>query len=160
MLAGRITESSGQSYAVYLEAQAVPGPSAAATPSSASGPAPAASPANASAPIHLTGSYRGTVTGLLDDRSFSDHVTAAVVQSGRELSGTWTTPSSSGTISGTVLGPTSFTFRLRQETPCAAEFGGLGTIDETGSRLEATYRGGGCRGTSEAGSFIVTRDAR
>jgi hypothetical protein len=61
---------------------------------------------------------------------------------------------------GTVLARTSFTFRLRQESPCVAEFGGLGTIDDTGSRLAASYRGGSCQGSNVAASLVVTREAR
>jgi hypothetical protein len=111
--------------------------------------------------IDLTGSYRGTVTGTRDNgSSYSDQVTLAVVQTGRDFSGTWTTPSASGTVAGTVLARTSFTFRLRQDTPCAAEFGGLGTIDDTASRLVVSYRGGGCQGSNVAASLVVTREAR
>ncbi len=165
MLVGRVSPTEGRPYAVHLEA---PAPANVAVQSSGtSGPPPA--PTSVSAPrtsgqvdpVDLTGSYRGTLTGTRSDNSdYSDRVTVAVVQAGREFTGTWSTPSASGTLTGTVLGRTSFTFRLRQDSPCPAEFGGLGTIDESGSRLAASYRGGSCQGTSVAASLVVTREPR
>jgi len=123
----------------------------------ASSPTSTPSTAMPSAPIDLTGSYRGTLTGLQDDRSYFDQVTVAVMQNGKEFSGTWTTPTASGTLTGTVVDRTNFTFRLHQDIPCVAEFGGVGTINESGSRLAASYRGGSCQGGNVAASIVVTR---
>lgn len=164
MLVGRVSPIEGQPYAVYLEVQTPA--SVAARPAATSGPPVTSTPVSApstagqSGAIDLTGSYRGTVTGTRNESSYSDRVTVAVIQSGREFSGTWSTPSASGTLTGTVLGRTNFTFRLRQDSPCAAEFGGLGTIDASASRLAASYRGEGCQGSNVAASLIVTREAR
>jgi hypothetical protein len=94
MLLGRVTPIEGRSYAVYLEAQA---PVSAAAPPVTT-PAPQVTPisvpapsgrGSASDPVDLTGSYRGTVTGTRSDNStYSARVTVAMVQAGRDLSGT------------------------------------------------------------------------
>jgi hypothetical protein len=163
MLVGKITQIEGPSYVVYLEAQAPA--SAVAPPATALGSL--ATPTVAAAPgiqppgsVDLSGSCRGTVTGTRTDNStYSTHVTLAMIQTGRELSGTWSTPSASGTLNGTVL-DRSFTFRLRQESPCPAESSGQGAIDENGSRLAASYRGNSCQGTGVTASIVVTREFR
>jgi hypothetical protein len=163
MLVGKITQIEGPSYAVYLEAQA---PASAAAPPASTLASPA-TPSGASTPpggrrpgsVDLSGSYRGTVTGTRTDNStYSTPVTVAMMQTGRELSGTWSTPSASGSLTGTVL-DRSFTFRLRQESPCPAELSGQGAIDENGSRLAASYRGESCQGTGVTASIVVTRES-
>ena len=164
MLVGRITPIEGRSYAVYLEAQAPA--SAAAPPVPTAGPPVSPTPVSApsggaAALVDLSGSYRGTVTGTRTDNStYSARVTVAMVQVGRELSGTWSTPSASGTLMGTVLDRTRFTFRLRQDSPCPAELSGLGAIDDGGARLAASYRGASCQGTGVAASIVITRESR
>jgi hypothetical protein len=166
MLVGRITPIEGPSYAIYLEAQAPA--SAAVPPVTTPGPqvTPISAPVpsgrgSASDPVDLTGSYRGTVTGTrADDSTYSARVTVAMVQAGRELSGTWSTPAASGILTGTVLDRTRFTFRLRQDSPCPAELSGLGAIDDGGSKLAASYRGTSCEGTGVAASIVITRESR
>jgi hypothetical protein len=164
MLVGRITQVERPSYAVYLEAQA---PASAAVPAATTLGSPA-TPIVASTPpggrppgsVDLSGSYRGTVTGTRTDNStYSTPVTLAMIQTGRDVSGTWSTPSASGTLTGTVL-DRSLTFRLRQDSPCPAELSGHGTIDENGSRLAASYRGESCQGTGVTASIVVTRESR
>jgi hypothetical protein len=161
MLVGRVSPPDGGAYAVYLEAQApVPaamGPPAASVPTLASTSTSTTSTPMPSASIDLTGSYRGTLTGLRGDRSYFDRVTVAVVQNGREFSGTWTTPTASGTLSGTLIDGTNFTLRLHQATPCVVDFEGVGTTDDSRSRLAASYRGGSCQGGDVAASIVVTR---
>jgi hypothetical protein len=163
MLSGRVSPRPGRGYDVYLEAQIPPSavpeppPTPTAIPVSALS---APSPRGQSPAIDLTGRYRGTLTGIQAGHTHFDRAAVEVVQSGHEFSGTWTTPSASGTLVGNVISRTSFTFRLRQEIPCAAEFGGLGTIDGTGPRVVLSYRGGGCEGTRIAASLVVIREVR
>jgi hypothetical protein len=170
MLVGRVSPADGRPYVVYLEAatpgsgpiqSVTPSPPPPSSSSATSSPASASLTSGETGPIDLTGSYQGTVSGIRSDHtSYSDRVTVAVVQAGREFSGTWSTATSAGTLTGTVLGRTSFTFRFRQDSPCVAEYGGIGTIDDSGTRLAASYRGGSCGGLNVAASLVITRESR
>lgn len=158
MLSGRVSLKRGRGYDVYLEAEIPPSAVPEPPPTPTAIPVSVPSSRGESPAIDLTGRYRGTLTGIRARHVHFDRAAVEVVQSGHEFSATWTTPSASGTLVGNVIIRTTFTFRLRQEIPCAAAFGGLGTIDDTGSRVVLSYRGGGCEGISVAGSLVVTRE--
>ncbi len=107
--------------------------------------------------LRNTGDQPTQLTGPRDGRAYSDAVTTAVVESSREFSGTRATPPAAGTLAGMVVAPASFTVRLRQDTPCMAEFGGPEAIADAAARLTVSYRGAGCPAGSAAASIVVTR---
>jgi hypothetical protein len=160
MLSGRVSPRRGRGYDVYLEAQIPPStvPEPPLTPTAI--PVSVPSARGQSPAIDLTGRYRGTLTGIRAGHAHFDRAAVEVVQTGHEFSATWTTPSASGTLVGNVISRTSFTFRLRQEIPCAAEFGGLGMIEGMEPWVVLSYRGGGCEGTRIAASLVVIREVR
>lgn len=165
LLIGRLTLAGSGSappeiIPVRLEWRATSGTSAAS-------PAPSTPPATVArtgpAPIEsvpagpVTGTYRGTVSGDQQGRSYSAQITVTLAQQGDQLSGTWlTVGGASGTVKGRLVSPTRAELRVEQLHPCPAQFTGAATIGEGGSSLGGSYSGTGCAGPVST-SFTVVR---
>jgi hypothetical protein len=78
-------------------------------------------------------------------------ISFTLVQSGEHIVGTWMTSNgASGTVTGTVSGLKSTTFKARQVNPCQGEFSGLFTIERNAAALHGGYSGADCGGAISA----------
>lgn len=133
-------------------APAMPTPSATVTRAI---PAPAGVESVPAGPV--SGTYRGTVSGDQQGRSYSAQITVTLVQQGDQLSGTWLmVGGASGTVNGRLVSPTRADLRVEQLHPCPAQFTGAATIGEGGSTMGGSYSGPGCAGPVST-SFTVVR---
>jgi hypothetical protein len=144
------------SYTIRLESASPAIPASgvdAQTQRAAAQPSPSTSPT----PSTLTGTYKGTVAGVQQGRSYTAVVSITLVQSGSQVSGTWfTVGGASGTMAGTNVGPLRWDLRVDQAHPCRASFTGTATASEDGSNLGGTYTGNGCAGPVNT-SFTAVR---
>lgn len=107
--------------------------------------------------VNLSGTYSGTETGTDTGYNFTAQVTVTIFQNGTNLSGTWTSSyGASGTLTGTILGNSSFSIELTQTNPCWGHFSGSGSILNNGGTLSGSGSGNYCDGWIQA-SFTVTR---
>ena len=110
----------------------------------------------------LNGTFVGEITnqqlvlGVASGQTSSLRVTFAIVQSGDQITGIWTTTSgASGTISGTVKGQVINSLSGKQVDPCNGDFKGAAFIAGNGI-LAGTFVGTDCKGTYMS-NFRVTR---
>jgi len=125
------------------------------TPMPTRGPAERPSAAVA---VDLTARYVGILSGRVDASGFETAIAADLIQAGNRIIGSWTIATgSSGTVTGTVMGPSTFTFEVRSTRPCTSVLRGSGVIDDGGAILHGSYGGAGCEGLVTA-SFRANRE--
>ena len=107
--------------------------------------------------LDLTGVFGGPASGTSAGSAFSGTLTLTLAQSGTALTGTWNSPlGPAGSASGTVS-DTTVTFTLTQTTLCGvSSFGGVATVQNSGTRLSGYYAGSDCIAFVTA-TFVVDR---
>src|SRR5215831_12263608 len=106
----------------------------------------------------VTGTWDTTVTvtgGTAAPAGTIFDVVLDLVQTGSNVTGTYTTSTGDGTVTGTVSGRT-LTFTLTQVHPCAGSFSGSATIGPLNAEMTGSFSGSDCAGTMDA-SFLATK---
>jgi hypothetical protein len=99
--------------------------------------------------VNLTGTYTGTLTETLNGYTGSGDVTMTIIQNGATFSGTWTATgggSGSGTLSGSIIGNSSFSMNITRTDSCPGNGSGGGSILNSGDTLSGSLSGNICEG--------------
>lgn len=107
-------------------------------------------------PATTVADIQGTWLGTATDSRGSGSFAFTIAQNGTRLSGTYTTPNSSGLIEGT-MGDKQLTFTAKRVNPssCEGTIGGTGKL--LGEQILLSYSGTDCLGAIDNGSGTVNR---
>src|SRR5262249_42189466 len=108
----------------------------------------------------LSGTFTGTIQARVGEQQGMTGVTATLVQKGQNLSGTWTTPVSSGTMTGIVDGLQVRAFKVFQSFPCPMVLHGTATLEATRHALSGSYAGRECDNQPLSAVFRLNRVER
>jgi len=123
-------------------------------------PAPAVSPLPAPPVQELSGTFGGTISGnAKGGQPFTLNTTFTLVQTGRQLTGVWTTTAgTTGGITGVLAESGAPRLQIHQVSPCDGDFVAVAVVEAAGNRLRGSYVGLDCSG-EVTGSFVVDRQA-
>lgn len=108
-------------------------------------------------PVIVEGLYRGTLTGSIGGQAGSAPISATMVQSGTDVTITWSAePSASGSGQGTVSGST-LDFSLTMTAPCLGSYSGSAWILFGGDILTGHLNGSDCGGAATGDIAVLRR---